>query len=398
MRIALVSQEYPPGRSGGICTQTHCKALSLAALGHEVHVIAHSSDAGRHVLREGNVHVTRIPDIDSQIAIHSEPFRWLSYSMQVAIAVTEIHEENPFDIIEFPEYGAEGYAYLLNRPQPHRAAVVVQLHGPLVMLAQTIGWPEVDSEFYRVGTHMEAACVRLADAVYSSSGCSAEWCQRHYGLDASRVPVIHTGIDTGLFRRKNIRRSVRPTIVFVGKIVTNKGVEVLVEAACRLLPKLPDLRVKLIGRGEQPVLRRLRELVARAGAPDMLDEVGFVEHEQLPEHLSGAHVFAAPSRYEGGPGFVYLEAMACELPVIACAGSGAAEVVSPEVTGTLVPPDDVDALSAALERLLTSERLRETMGHEGRAFVTERASKINCIGHIESFYRGVIESRMRGAG
>jgi glycosyltransferase involved in cell wall biosynthesis len=130
----------------------------------------------------------------------------------------------------------------------------------------------------------------------------------------------------------------------------------------------------------------------------MLEQIGFVEREQLPEHLSAAHVFAAPSRYEGGPGFVYLEAMACEVPVIACAGSGAAEVVSPGVTGVLVPPDDVDSLTAALERLLTNERLRETMGRQGRAFVTERASTVDCIRRLESFYGGVIKSRMRQAG
>src|SRR5882724_3413350 len=132
MKIALISQEYPPGRSGGICTQTRCKAISLAALGHQVHVISHSGDAGRHLLREGNIQVTQIPDIDSQIAIESEPFRWLSHSLQVAIALTELHEEHQFDIIEFAEYGAEGYAYLLNRPPANTAAVVVQLHGPLV--------------------------------------------------------------------------------------------------------------------------------------------------------------------------------------------------------------------------------------------------------------------------
>ena len=69
MKIALVSQEYPPGSSGGICTQTHCKALSLAALGHEVHVVSHSRDEEKHVLREGNVHVTLIPDIDSHPSV-----------------------------------------------------------------------------------------------------------------------------------------------------------------------------------------------------------------------------------------------------------------------------------------------------------------------------------------
>ena len=397
MRIALVSQEYPPGRSGGICTQTHCKAVSLSALGHEVHVISHSPDAERHVRQDGNVQVTRIPNVDRQIAIQSEPFRWLSYSLQVAIALTELHAQHRFDIIEFPEYGAEGYAWLLNRPPEDDARVVIQLHGPLVMLAHTIGWPEIDSELYRVGTQMEGTCVRLADAVYSSSRCSAEWCARHYGLDASRVPVLHTGVDTELFRRRHQARPERPTVVFVGKLVENKGVEILVEAACRLVSKLPGLRVKLIGRGEPRVLRRLRELAEGAGAPQLLDEVGFVERERLPEHLSAAHVFAAPSRYEGGPGFVYLEAMACELPVIACAGSGAAECVTPDVTGLLVPPDDVDAVAAALERLLTNDSWRETMGRRARASVVQQANAPDCIRYIESFYERVVDSPLRRA-
>ena len=61
----------------------------------------------------------------------------------------------------------------------------------------------------------------------------------------------------------------------------------------------------------------------------------------------------------------------------------------------LVPPDDVDAVAAALERLLTNERLRETMGRQARAFVAQRADTVDCIRRIESFYGRVIESRMR---
>ena len=90
---------------------------------------------------------------------------------------------------------------------------------------------------------------------------------------------------------------------------------------------------------------------------------------ELPEHLSRAHVFAAPSLYEGGPGFVYLEAMACGLPVIACAGSGAAEVVFPGENGLLVPPGDVDALADALRQLLGDAIGRAEMGERARRYV-----------------------------
>lgn len=395
MKIALVSQEYPPGKSGGISTQTHSKARTLSGLGHKVHVLSHSLDGQRRILQEGAVHVLRIPNLDGQIAIQSEPFRWLSYSLQVAIALTEMEEQSPFDLIEFPEYGAEGYAYLLNRPEESQTAVVIQLHGPLVMLAHTLGWPAVDSELYRVGTHMEGTCLRLADAVYSSSRCSAEWCDRHYGLEASSIPVMHTGIDVEAFPPRCESIVGRPTIVFVGKMVWNKGVDVLVEAACRLLPKWPDLCVKLIGRGEPAVIHRLRQLAADAGAPKLLEEVGVVERGELSSHLRAADVFAAPSRYEGGPGFVYLEAMASGLPVIACSGSGASEVISPDETGLLVPPDDVEAVALALDRLLSDRPLCEAMGRKAREFVIEHANTAQCMKKIEAFYQSAIDARRR---
>lgn len=395
MKIALVSQEYPPGKSGGIATQTYSKAMTLSAWGHEVHVLSHSLDGQRQYQQDGAVHVLRIPNLDGRIAIQSEPFRWLSYSLQVAIALTEWEEQGPFDVIEFPEYGAEGYAYLLNRPEGKSAAVIVQLHGPLVMLAHTLGWPDVDSELYRVGTHMEGTCLRLADAIYSSSRCSAEWCERHHGIESSSVPVMHTGIDVEAFPPRRESTEDRPTIVFVGKMVWNKGVDVLVEAALRLLPQWPDLCVKLIGGGEPAVIHRLRQLAAEAGAAKLLEEVGFVKRGELSKHLWAADVFAAPSRYEGGPGFVYLEAMASGLPVIACSGSGASEVISPEETGLLVPPDDVEAVALALDRLLSDRPLREAMGRKAREFVVEHASTSHCMKKIEAFYQSAIESRRR---
>ena len=121
----------------------------------------------------------------------------------------------------------------------------------------------------------------------------------------------------------------------------------------------------------------------------LVDMIGYVPRETLPDHLSRAHVFAAPSMYEGGPGFVYLEAMACGLPVVACSGSGAAEVVLHGRNGVLVPPADVDALAVALEGLLDDD-VRQTMGARARQDVLEFADTRQCLRRIEAFYRSVI--------
>ena len=283
---------------------------------------------------DGNVQVTRIPGMDSRTGIYTEIADWVTYSGEVAAALASIHAESPLDLIDFPEWGAEGFVHLQNRTEWNHIPTVIHLHGPLVMFGHTMGWPEINSEFFKVGTIMEGACVRLADAVFSSSRCSVRWCAEHYGIRPENVPIIHTGVDVEHFRPGKSAPAKRPTIIFAGKLTRNKGVFLLAEAASRLTAEFPDLQLRLLGRGEPQVVEQLKS--ASKGRHDLIDFPGFISPADLPEHLCRAHVFAAPSEYEGGPGFVYLEAMACGLPVIACAGSGAAEVVREGENGFLV--------------------------------------------------------------
>jgi glycosyltransferase involved in cell wall biosynthesis len=399
LRVCLVSQDYPPETAhGGIGTQTYLKAHGLAALGHEVHVVSRSSDERTHHAGDGPVRVTRVPGLEGRLEVNTPVVDWLTYSTQVAAAVADLHAQRPLDLVDFPEWGCEGYVHLLNRTEWNSIATVVHLHGPLVMFSHAIGWPEADSEFYRVGSAMEAACLRLADRVFSSSRCSAEWAAKHHGVDAGRVPVLHTGVDTDLFRPRRVPRDGRPTVVFVGNLSRNKGVEVLVDAACAVAPEFPGLRVKLIGRGKPAFAEELADAASAAGRPDLLEITGFVAREVLPAHLCAADIFAAPSSYEGGPGFVYLEAMACGLPVIGCSGSGAAEVVTPGETGLLVPPHDRARLADALRHLLGDAETRRTLGAAARRYVEREADSRACVRRLAAFYASVVEEHAAAAG
>ncbi len=390
MRLALVSQEYPPETAhGGIGTQTYVRAHGLSALGHDVHVISHSTNHERREYHDGAVQVTRIPGFDDRLPITAEPVRWLTYSAQVAVAVSALHAQAPLDVVVFPEWGAEGYVHLLNQAERNRIPTIVHIHGPLVMFAHTMGWPEMDSEFYRTGTVMEGTCLRLADAVSASSRCSAQWCAEHYGLNLGRIPILHTGVDTQLFAPREISKAERPTILFVGSLARNKGVHLLLEAACRLAQEFPGLHLRMLGKGEAPVVAALRAQALAAGLPDLLELPGFVNRKELPIHFSRAHVFAGPSTYEGGPGNVYLEAMACGLPVVACEGSGASEVVIHDATGFLIPADDAEALTYRLRQLLSDTALREAMSAHARRHMVESADSKACLKRLEAFYTAV---------
>lgn len=385
MRIVIVSEDFPPETaSGGIGTQAAWKAAGLAARGHDVRVLSASADGDPHETSAGSVRVLRIPGPEWRQPIRSEVARWLGWSVEVARALERMHGAEPWDVVEFPEWGAQAYAHVLNRVPDDRAAVVIQLHGPAVMLAETIGWPDKRDELYLTGTHMEGTCLRRADAVYSSSDCSTAWCARSYGLDAKRIPTIHGGVDTTRFRPASTPTT-EPVVTFVGRLAPNKGVEALLEACLTLAPRHPNLSLRVIGKGDDWLTSRLIARARDAGHAAMLELVGFVAHDELPAELQRAQVFASPSEYEGGPGLVFLEAMACGLPVVGCAGSGSDETLIPEVNAVVVPPRDTGELARALGRLLADEQQRRDLGQRARAHVVANADSERCLDRLELF-------------
>src|SRR6185503_20629205 len=90
------------------------------------------------------------------------------------------------------------------------------------------------------------------------------------------IPVIHSGIDTNKFVPLPDQKTERPTILFVGKIVQNKGVEELVEAACDLVKDFPGLQLQLAGRGKEELVKKLQEKADRPGATELLEFTGFI--------------------------------------------------------------------------------------------------------------------------
>jgi glycogen(starch) synthase len=393
MKIALVSQEYPPDTArGGIGSQTFMKAKGLADRGHEVYVISQSL-RHRQESKIGNITVIRINGLEHQLYHMTEIVQWITYSSMIAVELDALNQRVGLDLIDFPEWAAEGYVYLLNRTEWYGVPVVIQLHGPLVMFSHTMSWPELDSAFYRSGSHMEATCVQLADGVYSSSACSANWINKYYHPGKSYIPTIHLGIDTSVFYPRPVEKEHKPTIIFVGKLVQNKGVEELIRSAIALIPQFPDLQVWIYGKGPETFTQLLVELVEESDVTQNIHFKGFITKDELPDALSRAHIFAGPSYYEGGPGFVYLEAMACGLPVVACSGSGVSEVVEHGYNGLLVPPANTVALEEALRSLLLDRSKLELLGSNAFEYVRKEADLESCLNRLEAFYNRVIASK-----
>jgi glycosyltransferase involved in cell wall biosynthesis len=176
------------------------------------------------------------------------------------------------------------------------------------------------------------------------------------------IRVIPNGVDTDRFAPSAVSApSDTVRLCFVGRLVRQKGLDVLLDALARLVDR--SWRLTLVGDGpERPKL--VGQAVA-LGLAGRFRFVGWTDRDALPGLLAAHDLFVFPSRDEGMPNAV-LEAMAAGLPVVATAIAGNEELVVDGQTGLLVPPGDPAALAQALVRLLDAPGLRGTYGRAGR--------------------------------
>jgi glycosyltransferase involved in cell wall biosynthesis len=153
------------------------------------------------------------------------------------------------------------------------------------------------------------------------------------------------------------------------QLFPRKGVRFLIEAAARIKPRVPDLKVVIAGDGfERPELEALAQHLG-IGADVVF--LGWVPNAALPQYYRSAAISVIPSLEEGF-GIPAAEAMGCETPVVASDAGGLPEVVEHGVTGLVVPRGDTDALASAMESLLADPARRRRMGVAGR----ERALRL----------------------
>jgi glycosyltransferase involved in cell wall biosynthesis len=161
-------------------------------------------------------------------------------------------------------------------------------------------------------------------------------------------------------------------LLFVGRLESRKGIDVLLKVAPALLKRFPNAVLDIVGDDTipRPDGTTYKGEFLNSDVPDdILSRIVFhgrVEEDTLRAFYRNCDVFVAPSRYESF-GLIFLEAMIFGKPVIACDAGGAPEVVTHGVTGLLTKPGDPITLAAALETLLTDSAMRSAMGAAARA-------------------------------
>jgi glycosyltransferase involved in cell wall biosynthesis len=398
VKICLVSQEFPPDTAhGGIGTQTWNKSRMLTKLGHDVHVLSCAAGSGGPELVTklvDGVHVYRMQPPGHQFEVNSPAAYAVGYSWNVLRHLRDLSRTHAFDLINFPEYGAEGFAYQLDRTIWNWVPVIVQAHGPLAMFAERIGWPEPGGDHHRVLSFMEGESIRHADGLMASSANIADFTAGYYGVPRESIHVVHCGIDCEIFSPGDAAAldDQRPTVLFVGNIAASKGATLVFDAVMRLRPKHPGIRLQLLGKGDEEIVSSIKRRAREAGAEGSVEFLGFRDSRaELPAVYRGAHVFASPAQHETGVANVYVEAMSCGCPVIASTSGGAAEAVSDGQAGILVNPRDLDSTTTAIDRIISDRELRLRMGAAGRRRALEYFAVEKYIARVLAAYERAIE-------
>ncbi len=189
---------------------------------------------------------------------------------------------------------------------------------------------------------------------------------------SEKITCIPHGLDGSFYLPRAVISSEKDLILSVGQLTERKGYRYLIEACCLLKKQSLDFECQIIGDG--PLRQELQELIDSKSLGGLVKLTGALPHNKVMESYRRATLFIMPcvqsadGDVDGIPN-VLLEAMAMQVPVVSTEISAIPELITHEWNGLLVPPNDVDALTRAILRLLGDRDLRAKIGQRGRESV-----------------------------
>ncbi len=379
MSVLLVTPRWT--RDGGVATHAIASASALAEHGLDVSVAAAHVDVAAS---PPNVTVFHAPRLFDTALAPAERLGGALSSLPTAI---HIHQVDDPEIVTFVRrsaptvLSAHGYTACTSGvhyfepghecARPHGAGCMPNL--ALRGCAHTRQVRRLPAAYRRVTRAL--AALGAADLVVSYSSAV----DRHLsanGLVRRAVIPLFTTIPA----EARPEHAARRRVVFAGRIVAPKGIDVLIRAAQKV-----DGEFVVCGDGWR--LDRARRLVRRLGVEDRVHFRGWLGTDALARELAEASVLAMPSVWPEPFGLVGIEAFAAGRPVVASATGGVRDWLRDGVNGLAVEPGDHDALAHALNELLADPDRCETMGAAGRRLAAERFTAERHVSALLDAYR-----------
>jgi len=357
----MLSWEYPPRKVGGLAT--HVFELSKAIAERvEIHIVTCNFPGALELESVGGAVVHRI----NVYSAPSPDFLTWAMLMNASLlrAGCELTSERRFDMIHCHDWLVA------------QACVTIK-HATGIPLVATIHSTEsgrrhgIHTDYQRVIHEIEGWLTYEASRIVCCSWSMVNEVAGLFNVPRDKIWMIPNGVDPEIYRPGAIDRSLRDKyadpnekiVLYVGRLVPEKGVNVLIGAIPRILFAHPNTKFIIVGEGYSREM--LSSLSKSLGVDRKVFFTRYVSDDEVKGLLGLADVQVVPSIYEPF-GIVCLEAMASGIPVVASDTGGLSEIVEDGVTGLKVPSDNSNAIAYAVNRLLSDSALRESMSKRAR--------------------------------
>lgn len=249
----------------------------------------------------------------------------------------------------------------------------------------------IDTEEFKQRIATEKEIMEASDKIVAESPYERDDLTKYYNINPLKIKVIPAGVDMVKFKHldKKICRQILKIdedaliILYVGRLEWRKGVGTLITAFANLSKMNPisedDIRLLIVGgsigkRGnldDKKEMKRLRAIAEEKGIGGLVTFIGQVSQEKIKYYFNASNICVVPSYYEPF-GIVPLEAMSCEVPVIASSVGGLQYSVKDEKTGLLTPPRASNILAEKLNTLLKNNVLIEKLVKNAKIRVKEK--------------------------
>ncbi len=370
MKILMLTWEYPPRIVGGIARVVHDLSKRLIKDGHEVTVVTYrdSADVPEYENDKG-VNVYRVDNY----MIH--PNNFIDWIMQLNFnmlskATEIINKEGGFDVIHAHDWLVTYAAKSLKNA--YDIPIVATIHA--TEAGRNSG---IHDETQRYINDTEWLLTYEATEVIVNSNYMKNEIQRLFGLPFDKINVIPNGINlsnfTGIERDYDFRRQYamdnEKIILYVGRLVYEKGVQHLIAAMPKILSNYHDAKLIIAGRGG--MMDELRAEASNLGLNDKIYFTGYLNSKQVQKMYKCADVAVFPSTYEPF-GIVALEAMLAGVPTVVSDVGGLDEIVTHGVDGMKSYAGNANSIADSVTALLYDHQLATNVSKKAKQKVKEQ--------------------------
>ncbi len=385
--VLMLTWEYPPRVIGGISSHVRDLSAALASRGNTVHVITPEfpGAAAEEVkpTESGYIKVHRVSAYDKPSPNFTT---WISFMNQsLEMRAISLYEEEPFDIIHAHDWVVAESAIGLKHLT--RLALIATIHATEKGRRGGI--------YSQLSAHIDQEERWLVREAWNVIVCSGSMLDqvRDIGALSNNVAVIPNGVwpsqyevKAGLDFRRKYASDDEKLVLFVGRLVHEKGLLELIKAFSYLLS---SFNAKLVIVGEGYLKEDLYDEARRLGIYDRVYLAGFVDDSTKRALYSVADVLVVPSLYEPF-GIVALEGMAAGLPVVVSSVGGLKEIVEHGRNGVTVYPGDPSSIAWGLAYVLSDANRAKAMARVAKQDVKEKYSWDRIAGQTVSVYNAVL--------